>query len=82
MEKSFAVSLFTRWATENRFIPLYIKSDYDGTGEPFRLWWFFGETELFSPRSGLCDEEVISFFSHHYHLTEWERAEIDREFYS
>jgi hypothetical protein len=75
MKKSFIEQKIEAWAHDGGLFPLHLTDPENGD----RLWWFFTDDELISPRDGLCDESVIVFFSGQHHLTPEERKEFDRE---
>ena len=75
--ESYTEQLMTRWGYMHGLIPLHITVK-DSAGDT-RLWWFFNGEEPVSPTSGLCDEEVITFFSNTETLTREGRRKIDEE---
>jgi hypothetical protein len=75
----FTEQLFSRWCSEDGLTPLHIIADFDQTGEPFRLWWIFLEDDLISPAEGLCDDEVVLWFSGRHELTYGDRLLMDSQ---
>ena len=75
----YAEQLFRAWASKEGLTALYITSGFHETEEPLRLWWFFVGFNLISPQSGICDEEVIMFFSRSQQFTEADRMIIDSQ---
>ena len=71
--------LIRRWSVSNDLTPLYIVADFDQTGEPVRLWWFYSGIELISPGSGMCDNETIAFFSGSHDLSFVDRLLLDQQ---
>ena len=74
----YTENLFSRWARKDGLTPLHILGDFDGIGESLRLWWFYNGFERISPKGGLCDEEVIAFFSGTHEFTCADRMLIDQ----
>ncbi len=72
-----AENIFRKWAKQEYLSLLYTVADE--MGEPVRLWWFFSDIDLISPRDGLCDDEVVMFFSAYHKLTFTDRLLIDQQ---
>jgi hypothetical protein len=75
----YAELLFRRWAKEERLTPLYIIADFDKTDEPIRFWWLFLDDKLVSPSTGICDEELITWFGSSHNLTFVDRLIMDNQ---
>lgn len=73
----YDIYLFKSWAEKSGLTPLHIFADFDGTGAELRLWWFFNGSVLISPREGLCNDEVVAFFSSQHELTFIDRLLLD-----
>lgn len=69
MGMDYDVQLFKSWAEKSGLTPLHVFGDFDGSGEELRIWWFFNGSVLISPREGLCNDEVVAFFSGTHFLT-------------
>jgi len=75
----YAENLLRSWAFQDGLTALHITADFDLIGDPLRLWWFFSDLTCISPGEGLCDEEVILFFSKRHELTFVDRLLFDQQ---